>query len=109
MLGLFRQMTGAQVDNISASEAQELLRDQNTIFVDVREPYEYKSGHIAKAKNIPVGQIAGRLAEINKEKQVVVVCASGMRSQRAAGVLAREGYQVKNMAGGMSAWRGKVS
>ncbi|MDA3846267.1 MAG: rhodanese-like domain-containing protein [Vallitaleaceae bacterium] len=109
MLSIFKQMAGQKVDNISAVEAQELLKDKNTVFVDVREPYEYANGHIAKASNIPVGQIKERMNQINKEKQVVVVCASGMRSQRAAGILASEGYNVKNMTGGMSSWRGKVS
>jgi rhodanese-related sulfurtransferase len=109
MLGIFRQMAGQKLENISAVDAQVLLKDTNTIFVDVRESYEYKSGHIAKAKNIPVGQVKNRLPEINKDKQVIVVCASGMRSHRVANILASEGYNVKNMAGGMSAWRGRVS
>jgi len=102
-------MAGQQLDNISAIEAQELLKDKNTVFIDVREPYEYANGHIPKAKNIPVGQIKDRMSEINKERQVVLVCASGMRSQRAANMLASDGYNVKNMSGGMSAWRGNVS
>lgn len=105
MLNFIKQMTGAGVENISPDEAKALLRDSNTIFVDVREPFEYKNGHIAKAKNIPLGQINGRLSEINKDKQVVVVCASGARSQRAAGILISAGYTVKNMAGGMSRWQ----
>lgn len=105
MLNFLKQMTGAGVENISPDEAKALLKDSNTVFVDVREPYEYKNGHIAKAKNIPLGQISGRMTEINKDKQVVVVCASGARSSRAAGMLTSAGYEVKNMSGGMSRWQ----
>jgi len=46
-----------------------------------------------------------RLKEIPSEREILVVCQSGMRSSQAAGILSKNGYQVKNVAGGMAAWQ----
>ncbi|WP_105615233.1 rhodanese-like domain-containing protein [Vallitalea okinawensis] len=109
MFGLFDNLLKKNYENITAKEVESLINDKNTQIIDVRESYEYKSGHIPKAKLIPLGQLTGRLNEVNKNKQVILVCASGSRSGRAANLLAGEGYNVKNMTGGMSAWRAKLS
>jgi rhodanese-related sulfurtransferase len=49
--------------------------------------------------------IERRLGEIPKERQIIVVCQSGMRSQRAADILSRNGYKVLNVSGGMIGWQ----
>lgn len=109
MFGILDSLLKKNYENISASDVEGLLKDKNIQIIDVRESYEYKSGHIPKAKLIPLGQLTSRMNEINKNKQIILVCASGSRSGRAANLLASEGYKVKNMTGGMSAWRAKLS
>lgn len=74
--------------------------------IDVREPYELRSGIIPGAINIPLGQLADRLSELDRGQRWVTVCASGNRSQQASAYLADHGYQVANVVGGMSLWMG---
>jgi rhodanese-related sulfurtransferase len=94
------------VNNISTTELRTLLNDKNKQFVDVRTPGEYKGNHIKGFKNIPLHQIAQKAEkELSKEKEVVVICQSGMRSQNASKVLKKLGYtNVTNVKGGMNAW-----
>ena len=94
---------------VTSQEAVQILNHKSTVILDVREPQEFASGHIARAINIPLGQVAARSQELKKykEKPVIVCCASGARSARAAGVLRKAGFtDVRNLAGGLSAWRG---
>ena len=77
--------------------------------VDVREPDEWSGpvGHIAQAKRIPLGELAARAAEIDRERPVVTVCRSGARSAQAVVILQRLGFaRVANLAGGMNRWHG---
>jgi sulfur dioxygenase len=76
--------------------------------VDVREPDEWAGplGHIAQAQLIPLGELAARIAEIDRERPVVMVCRSGARSAQAVVILQRAGFtRVANLAGGMMRWR----
>jgi rhodanese-related sulfurtransferase len=54
--------------------------------------------------HIPLGQLSRRAAELPEHRAVVTVCRSGARSARAAAMLARDGREVSNLAGGMRAW-----
>jgi len=73
--------------------------------VDVRSPGEFAGGHIAGAINIPVDQLPARIAEIGPPTTpVVLYCASGMRSARAAGVLKSSGFAKVADLGPMSRW-----
>lgn len=76
--------------------------------IDVREAAEFSGalGHIAGAKLIPLGELAGRAGEISRNKPVVTVCRSGARSAQAVTVLLKAGFgEVANLAGGMLRWR----
>lgn len=92
------------IPTISTSELSERL-SKDIKLLDVRSPAEYRSGHIAKAVNVPLNKID---TYNGKEKQVYVICQSGMRSKKAAKVLSKKGYEVTNVRGGMSQWNGKV-
>lgn len=93
------------VTNISTAELNSILNDKNKQFVDVRTPGEFKGNHIKGFKNIPLHQLAQKAEkELSKEKEVVVICQSGMRSQKASSQLKNLGYKVTNVRGGMSAW-----
>ena len=73
--------------------------------LDVRRPYEYAEGHVPGAINVPHDQVAARLAEIPKDKDVVLYCRSGRRAQAAADVLAAHGYKrLAHLEGDMPAW-----
>ena len=75
---------------------------QGATVVDVRTPGEYQSGHYQGAKNIPVGELQGRLAEVGDKKQALVVyCASGMRSAQAVKILTAAGFADVTNAGGL--------
>ena len=78
--------------------------DQGAAVIDVREPTEYRTGHLPGAVNIPMGQLAARMGEIDRNRPVYVVCASGNRSSAMTDVLTAAGFDAINVAGGTSAW-----
>jgi len=95
---------GAQVN---PAEATLLINREDAHVVDVREVDEFASGHLPDARNIPVGKIADRIAEIEKfkDKPVIVCCASGMRSAKACGELKKLGFsRLYNLDGGIDGW-----
>jgi molybdopterin/thiamine biosynthesis adenylyltransferase/rhodanese-related sulfurtransferase len=76
--------------------------------IDVREPYEYQIAQIG-GKLIPQNDVPQRLAEIDRDREVVVHCRSGARSQRVAEFLKQSGYpRVVNVAGGILAWSDEI-
>ena len=75
------------------------------LLIDVRTPQEFASGHIDGAINIPLDQIGRRLSEIPKDRQVVLYCRSGNRSNQAAGLLKSAGYNNILDLGGVIAWQ----
>lgn len=72
--------------------------------VDVRYPNEWEAGHIDGAVHIPVDYVFDRVGELDPGRPVVTVCRSGSRSAEAAKDLASEGFDVRNLEGGMEAW-----
>lgn len=98
---------GASVPEISAAQLQEALAaGEAPVLVDVREPWEWASGHIEGAIHIPMGELPARLAELDGEAELVIYCHSGQRSWYAAGYLAGQGYtHVASLAGGIDAWQ----
>jgi len=76
------------------------------LIVDVRSPAEYRGGHIEGSKNIPVGQLGGRLKELgSKDRAIVVCCASGARSRAAQGQLRAAGFTNVHDLGPWIDWR----
>ena len=70
---------------------------QGAQIIDVRSPAEYQSGHIKKAKNIPLDKLAASLKKISKDKPVITCCASGMRSASAKSILQKAGFNAYNV------------
>jgi len=92
-----------------AIDVQEAKRRQaaGALLVDVREPAEWSQGHAPDAQLIPLGSLGNRLAEIPREREVLLICRSGNRSGTAQQQLLKLGYeQVYNVSGGMNAWAG---
>jgi len=75
--------------------------------LDVREPWEYKIANLG-GYLIPQGELAKRLDELDKSQPIVVQCKSGGRSQNAAELLKKQGFQVENLAGGILAWAKEI-
>jgi glyoxylase-like metal-dependent hydrolase (beta-lactamase superfamily II)/rhodanese-related sulfurtransferase len=102
-------LTSGDVRAVEPVELHKMLQGasgESPVVVDVREPWEYKQGHVPGALLIPLGQLSSRLGELDPEKPVAVICASGSRSQSAAALLGQKGFKtVYNVSGGTSAWR----
>jgi rhodanese-related sulfurtransferase len=76
--------------------------------VDVREDEEVQGGMIEGAKHIRMYDIPANLDYFDKEKEYVLVCRSGRRSENVCHYLQEQGYKVVNMEGGMMNWKGEV-
>jgi len=76
------------VKHISTTELKNELKDKNKQFVDVRTPGEFKGNRIKEFKNIPLHELSQKAEkELSKDKEVIVICQSGMRSQKASKTL----------------------
>ncbi|MGD0739953.1 MAG: molybdopterin-synthase adenylyltransferase MoeB [Terracidiphilus sp.] len=93
------------IPQITVQELKQRRDAGEDLFVlDVREPYEYQIANIGGTL-IPQNEVPQRLPEIDRNREIVVQCRSGGRSQRVAEFLAQQGYpNVKNLAGGILAW-----
>jgi sulfur-carrier protein adenylyltransferase/sulfurtransferase len=104
---------GAGLD-ITALELAERVNASTSLstslkLLDVREPHELEISALPNAVNIPLGQLASRLSELNSADDMVVFCKGGTRSARALELLASAGFKkVKNLKGGINAWAKEV-
>lgn len=97
-------------NEITAHELKELVEAGKAPHIlDVREADEFAAGHIPGALNVPASLLPVKIGEIDKSKAWHVICLSGGRSAMAVQYLAGMGWDVTNVAGGMSAWRGEVA
>ena len=102
-MGLF-DMFKKKFESVSPTEAQGRI-EAGAMLLDVRESGEYQAVHAPAAKLISLGALPRRLKELPKEREILVICASGTRSTQAANLLAAEGFQVTNVSGGMAGWQ----
>jgi rhodanese-related sulfurtransferase len=93
---------------VGVVDAVQLINRKDAVVLDVREPGEFKSGHIPNARNVPAGQVATRMKELEKfrNKVVLLACGGGPRSAAVSAQLRKEGFgEVYALAGGMVAWQ----
>lgn len=92
---------------VTSVTVQELAaaKDRGDVVVDVREHYEYVSGHVPGASHIPMHTIPLRIDEFPSDQPVYLVCETGARSWQVAAFLDRHGIAAINVNGGTSAWR----
>ena len=102
-----RGAAGAGAGAINVAEAIRLINREKGVLIDVSEPSEFASAHASGSKNIPFGQIeSSKELPSNKSLPVILLCASGARAGRAAGLLRAKGYdKATSLAGGLTAWR----
>ena len=93
------------VPDVEPDDAAAWLRERDALVIDVRDPWEYAEGRIPGAVSLPQSDLAVRLEELPKDRDLLVVCASGNRSMRSAGFLKAVDFpRVTNLAGGTSGW-----
>lgn len=110
LLIVTRYMPVKGITNITVQDAKKKFDERNIQFIDVRTPGEYNRHHQIPFRNIPLYELTARTGELDKSKDVVVICQSGIRSSKAARVLKRRGFtQIYNVKGGMSAWKKQLN
>ena len=106
-MNLLQSLFGPPTPSVSAAELNERLKaPKRPLVLDVRQPEEFRTGHIVNAKLIPLGELSRRMNDLPKDKEIVCVCATGSRSRSATKILLRAGYNAINMKGGMMSWSG---
>lgn len=76
--------------------------------VDVREPYEWNTSNLAQhgARHVPMGELLGRMGELDRDVDLVIYCRTGARSSNVGRYLTAQGYdRVYNLKGGLEAWK----
>lgn len=92
----------------SSLQVTQFINRGKTVLVDVRTAEEFANGHLRDAKNIPLADLASRIAELDKAKSktIVVVCQTGARADKATKMFEAAGFtDVVSLEGGQSAWQ----
>ena len=75
------------------------------LLLDCREPLEWKQARIPGSLHMPMNTIPSRLAELDKEADIVVICAHGVRSYSVTGFLVENGFAARSLQGGLAMWQ----
>jgi rhodanese-related sulfurtransferase len=104
---------GKKIETLSVEQTEERLIDKRVseiILLDVRQPEEYKSGHLPGAVFIPLPDLINKVGELDHTKPILAYCRSGNRSRAAAAFLLAEGFsKVYSIDGGITAWNGQIA
>ena len=95
------------VEQLLAHEVLDIYnkKDNDYVFIDVREPNEWEEGVIPGVKKISLGDIENHLDQLDKDKKYIMVCRSGGRSNKASTLMEQQGFKdVSNFQGGMLDW-----
>jgi rhodanese-related sulfurtransferase len=91
--------------SLTPAEALAALERRELQLVDVRETTELSGGAVLGAINIPLSQLSGRLAELDRGRPVAFICQSGARSTSATRAAAKAGFDAANVTGGAAGWQ----
>ena len=95
---MVKEMTPAQFKARAETGGEQVL-------LDVREAWELAIARVAEAVHIPMGEVPARLTELDRDRDIVVLCRRGGRSAQVAGFLEQQGFEnVWNLTGGILAW-----
>lgn len=103
---LWRMMPTKGISHITPEELKQKLKQKDIQLIDVRTPSEFKARNIKAFINVPLNTLNNSsVTKLSKEKEVIVICQSGMRSNKASKLLKKLGFRkVTNVKGGMNAW-----
>ena len=105
--------TNKKIESLSIEKAKEWVagkKEAEFVLLDVRQPEEYRIGHLPGAVFIPLPDLIDKVGELDPAKAVLAYCRSGNRSRAAAAFLLSEGFsKVYSMDGGITAWNGHVA
>lgn len=105
MFGFFKNKSMNSIDVNDLDSASGYLE-----LIDIREPNEYKSGHLPKAKSIPMNKILSETEKyLEQSKEYYIICHTGSRSSRTCKMLKQKGFNVINVSGGTSRYKGKLT
>ena len=91
--------------DISPSELEEKMKKSSPLLLDVRESHELKISSMAGAKNIPFGELASRLSELDTAQEIIILCRQGNRSLYALEIMLGAGFRkLRNLEGGINQW-----
>jgi rhodanese-related sulfurtransferase len=108
-MNLLSKIFGAPVASVEPKDVASRMNGKSSpstrpMLLDVRQPEEFRSGHIQGAKLIALGELQQRMQELPRDREIICVCRSGNRSGSAVRLLTSAGYQAVNMRGGMIGW-----
>lgn len=105
-MSFLRGLMGPGVPSVSVQEAAELQGGETgALIIDVREPNEYAQIRAKGAVLLPLGRLNGRVKDLPRDREILLMCRTGGRSQNATQFLAANGFEnVTNVAGGIVAW-----
>jgi adenylyltransferase/sulfurtransferase len=100
----------ARREEVAPSELKRMLGSETkVVLLDIREPYERQLCSIGSSRHIPIGELAQRAGELDREEELVVYCHVGVRSAAAVGLLKSLGFRkARSLAGGIRAWAEEV-
>ncbi len=103
---MLSRLFGGGGNAIDVTEAQRRAAAGEVVLVDVREADEWKAGHAAEARHVPLSAVAGRLPTLSAGgRPVAFICRSGARSGKACATARQAGIAAMNVKGGMHAWQ----
>lgn len=103
---ILKSLFGSDATNLNTQEAKARIdSDEPLLILDVRQPDEFRSGHIDGAKLIPLNELPRRMNELPQNVEILCVCRSGSRSSAATSQLNSAGYKAINLRGGMVGWQ----
>ena len=102
---LNRKISG--VNPVGTAEAIQIVNQREGIFLDIREPAEFKKEHIAESMSLPLSTLEANIAKLkNPAQPIILVCASGQRARTAAKQLRGKGFSdIYVLTGGLNAWK----
>lgn len=92
--------------NIDVPQAVHLMNRENAVVIDIRPAEQFQKGHILDAMPLPASDMAKSAQKLEKfrKKPLIIVCQSGIQSQKIAALLIKQGYNTYSLAGGLRAW-----
>jgi rhodanese-related sulfurtransferase len=105
-MSFLRNLMGGGVPSVDVKQAAELQgEDVGALIIDVREPNEYAQLRAKGAVLLPLGRLNGRVKDLPRDRELLLMCRTGGRSANATQFLAANGFEnVTNVSGGIMAW-----